>query len=114
MNANELRIGNYVNIGLNHSDTEIIQINARDLVAMESGEGVYLPTPLTKEWLEKLGFEYNYFEGYTWTLEITHRVSVWYSIPDECFTVLDKKIDFVHQIQNIFFDFKGEELTLKM
>lgn len=73
------------------------------------------PIDLTEEWLEKLGFD---FDGYTYNmgkLSINHKSAdrpkgrVYYN----SWAVSEKRPEFVHQLQNLYFALAGEELTIK-
>jgi hypothetical protein len=71
----------------------------------------YKPIPLTEEWLLKFGFiktDYDNFKYYHKGLfQIKHGIkSYWYQSGD-----LPVKIEYVHQLQNIYFYLVGEELT---
>jgi hypothetical protein len=111
MTANELRIGNLVLDGKNRivevdSITELgINIEHDSLTLFfepfnpfgdEDNNDVIKPIPLTEEWLLKFGFECVY------TL-------------DRSFQHLDCEYDleYVHQLQNLYFALTGEELTIK-
>jgi len=58
MKAEELRIGNYVRLMLNHSDYNDIKIELPDLniIHNKNLRNEYSPIPLTEEWLLKFGF----------------------------------------------------------
>ena len=109
MKASELRIGNFVNLMLNHEDFEMIRVDVTDLINIPHG-GVYEPIPITEEWLKRFGFEklddkrglyvnnkinlFIYFDGV--------RVSVDFWIGNE------KR--YVHELQNFVYCLSGEEL----
>lgn len=117
----ELRIGNIVSSILHKGlETEICGL---------SGSGVWLganpmccykpeeiePIPLTEEWLLKAGFEYDE-EATEWNDEkcfskgnISISVSGW--LYNGIFT---QKSDFIHQLQNIYYALKSEELTFSL
>lgn len=125
MNANELRYKNYIQL-----HDKAWQVNdvfgASGLVSClpnENGEWVsrrsihdYDPIPLTEEWLLKFGFE-NFLGGYSidgfryWPSdkEFTIYEDEWMNAPDSCRV----HVEFVHQLQNIYFALTGEELTYK-
>ena len=103
MKANELRIGNW--------------FIEKDEVKQFDGDFYHLlgcdPIPLSQNWLEKLGFEYSEFEdlyqkdGFDVDIEdgvychfYLNEYGDWY-----------KDIDYVHQLQNLYFALTGEELT---
>lgn len=76
------------------------------------------PIVITEEWLEKLGFEYERATVGGW-----ERWEKWTSKKGRI-KLLDKKfswgigeysnyIQYVHQLQNLYFSLTGEELTIK-
>ena len=128
--ANELRIGNWVN----YEQTSHIVTGIKNNViwsrwkGQENDEDEYLddfdnykPIPLSPEILGKCGFvRYNN----TWELvsDKNERYGVW------CFTIYDYresgynynsaefpvKLNYLHQLQNLYFALTGEELTVKL
>ena len=108
MKANELRIGNYLEIDQYPNDRVIVQIengNAIDQCLKLNPK----PIPLTEEFFELCGFEkdnrvnWRLKSGYYW-IEV-NRYSVYINGQQ---VVL---IDYVHQLQNIWFALTGKELT---
>ena len=122
MKATELRLGNYVTqIG------ELFQVSVDILKEMESHDDVYTPIPLTEEWLIKFGFKIGY-----WANE-----GRWFYHPDYGDRDIKNKfilndienrgifsfdwrgterlatIQYVHQLQNLYFALTGEELAIK-
>jgi len=104
------------------------------LVAVESGEGIYLPIPLTEEWLVKLGFKKNihihedksksevYKKG---RVVVTMVLSVVGDGPLKAEAIISllvpsnnrqynyvTELHNIHQIQNLYFSLTGEELTI--
>lgn len=79
------------------------------------------PIPLTEEWLVKFGFEKPaetwYLNGFgVWqTLcgnkDGTEFIGFFYELRDR--GIVDKHIEHVHQLQNLYFALTGEELTIK-
>lgn len=80
-------------------------------------ESVYQPIPLTEEWLLKFGFDNN---GVVWIglntdaqeLQITKQGDVLIYDEDDNFIPLNR-IQYVHQLQNLFYALTGNELELK-
>jgi hypothetical protein len=124
MNANELRIGNYV-----YDDSgeivQVEQINSDKIhkwITVSKGGLIYssniYPIPLTKEWFLKLGLlpvwygyediEHREFEISTEN-EGVYRLSV-----NSNEYVIGEPIEFVHQLQNLYFALTGEELEIKL
>jgi hypothetical protein len=126
MKATELRIGNYLMD--DESDTLVVvsriesieytNWNSGDefnIVVLEYGtkerylEGDFRPIPLTEEWLkksnlnfEKLGYKSLGVSFGVTTLEIHFVIGNYY-----------KKIKYLHELQNLYFEFTDEELTFK-
>ena len=107
MKANELRLGNLV----------LFENRAVIVSAINSEDGneldMYSAIPLTEEWLLKFGFvksdnygndEYR-INGYSY-----FRGSFYISDCDECGESVE--IDFVHELQNLYFALTKKELTI--
>ena len=115
MKANELRIGNLVTqiIHKNTHDQEIeIKVNWQEIWWISKGTNSYKPIPLTEEWLLKFGFE---------KYEFDHKENQ-YRHKDRLIVFRDGKfvdygssviLEYVHQLQNLYFALTGEELVLK-
>ena len=112
----ELRIGNYVEYRIQDELDErkewleLSTIDATDLVILESGiDEDFRPIPLTEEILLKFGFlkDDNFY----------HLNNIWISNFYENYFSLDgfdeTKIEYVHQLQNLYFALTGEELKFK-
>lgn len=104
MQKEELRIGNWV--------TE----NGR-LIHIHDGFGIdhaqkFEPIKLTKEWLNKFGFVSN---GVTYELpnfrfQISRPLNYEGFVFCDGYSVITEKIQYVHQLQNLYFALTGEEL----
>ena len=129
MKVTELRIGNIIGGTYTDYDDGSEKYDVCKVVALDSvGAAEYPiwvqgnanvekydsfdPVPLTDEWLIKLGFKY-LSEHLCWNKN-EHDVSFYSSgviefIPfgDDCYPV---HIKYVHQLQNIYFALRGEEL----
>jgi hypothetical protein len=123
MKANELRIGNLVDLG--NRIAKVIEINHLICVVVDLEEtqdtiedyervkGI----PLTEEWLLKFGFtdEDDYLE-----LQIHESLSIIYVgylaliIDGVIIQVNNTNSDKVHQLQNLYFALTGEELILNI
>ena len=124
MKANELRIGNFVYF--NHSDYD--KTIPRKINYTKNPNEIGLecifqnrieynniePIPLTKEWLERFGFETT-----AWDCNTTHRLMIGKN--DYCIVISSNgfcevgdaivmNMDYVHQIQNLYFGLTGNEL----
>lgn len=117
--ASDLRIGNLVypfdDIQLVEYKTilsDAISVSVKDF---ENTEHLY-PIPLTEEWLVRMGFEkdgYNYWAHSDKYFELRDKA------PNYCFCVncgeydCSEDIQYVHQLQNLYFALTGTELTIK-
>jgi len=137
MRSSELRIGNLVKVDSNpfESVTQIFKdgvvTDAYDVVnSFKDLE----PIPLTEEWLVKFGFEKS-IDGFEMSKDITIRNNngwvkemVFFQIDDglcgvslrdiyDCGEketyVIEIDIEYVHQLQNLFWCLTGKELTIK-
>lgn len=122
MEANELRIGNYINL---HNKQKRISENIFRFMLESSLDYAlksYAPIPLTEEWLLKFGFvEINEFNGVGF---IQDNFYLWKGNNWDYFyyTVVGREQDgvnepsieikYVHQLQNLYFALKGEELKI--
>ena len=109
MNAQELRIGNWVFDGFQH-----FQITAQDIyIIADIHNGLVIkPITLTEEWLLKFGAEmYEFDNGQPNQYRIQTEL---YVIRDGVITDYGTsvKLPFVHTLQNLYFAKRNEELTL--
>lgn len=120
----ELRIGNWVNVSGNTIDTyqtskpkqvSIEFLNAIKIENDERPDGIltwFSPIPLTPEILEKCGFVkyepmmYRLKEGWHWIAVDTNSLYI-----NGKQVVL---IEYLHQLQNLYFALTGEELTINL
>ena len=137
MKANELRIGNLVWLKCHHHPVSVEQIYKDDIdelvwIATDLHEGEsledYDPIPLTEEWLVKFGFiEDNYGVFYTTKDGSNNSDSIIQMWAKKCLVEQwdisigqefgDTKnvcfIQFVHQLQNLYYALTVEELIYK-
>lgn len=123
MEANELRIGNWVS----YSDNAVkiaagFFVNSSQMNIETDCE----PIPLTPEILEKAGFEKNdrIQQNFSYILQLKSRMTlVYYKGDSSCLSIEqdNKMIDFasgrckyLHQLQNLYFALTGEELEIKL
>ena len=137
MKANELRIGNLVqviDVEGSYKPVKVTEIKKSDnkgytgvsykdgLINCWSALQIVSPIPLTEEWLVKFGFE-NFMKRilktdlYLQTMEDERGVEVYLSTDIGYGLVTDPKatidgIFYVHQLQNLYFALTGEELTM--
>jgi hypothetical protein len=123
MKANELRIGNYY-YGDVLFPSEYNVITANDLVELDSDplDDYYQPLPLTEEWLLRMGFEKKENGLFTKKLEYIYNsikycedYKIWIYYNDDndaaCNSIAD--LNFVHELQNLYFALTKKELTMK-
>ena len=122
MDANELRLGNYV-IGISNTP-EVIELISKDEVDTDLHDCLKItladPIPLTEEWLLKLGFVRNSNTGISYTLDSYPQID-FYSDSIEIIThcedgenpIIIEHIKHVHQLQNLYFALTGKELIKK-
>lgn len=130
MKPQELRIGNLVYVPGLFGPSALVEhvefIYAKGEVGTYSTEAhasSYKPIELTEQWLLKLGFErrsYGYF-----CIDFKHIDNALRLFPMTSgsrfngmwgvalMPQLQKKIEYVHQLQNLYFALTGEELTIK-
>jgi len=119
MKANELRIGNLVLLTKDDFKTEKeYRLDGIDIYKLDESECIDIkPIPLTEEWLLKFGFrksdKNDEFGGYLSPyLPNGNRVRVknntWQS------QHLEVKIEYVHQLQNLYFSLTNEELKYEL
>jgi len=110
MQANELRIGNWV---LHRG--KYVQVNANTILAIVNGSEHYAPIPLTPEILEECGFECasDEFGGYLINISEKEKIRI---IKQEgnfifpLFGVTKVPTNFLHQLQNLYFSLTNTEL----
>lgn len=120
MKANELRIGNYIN-GVLVNGTYTVDIWALRIIQEGNFQNsyntdlkVFEPIPLTEQWFLKFGFYKNIdtllFEKSGFQIDLSVLKCHFY-LPS--FGDWYKEIEYVHQLQNLYFALTGEELTQK-
>lgn len=120
--ANELRIGNLVNV--NGETIEVSDINSLG-IDNHYGEVKYelselQPIPLTEDILLKCGFEiekhydskYELNHGqYIFVIDFLTFLKIYIKGVDECL-FFDEAVNGFHQLQNLYFALTNEELTI--
>lgn len=117
--ANELRIGNYAR---RSTALPAFKITAKDIVELEDGWRILHPIPLTPEILEKCGWIHNPVGIYQLSFErpmtgFASEFRIWWYRDDICIEPMGKDtghigIEYLHQLQNLYFALTGEELTV--
>jgi len=112
MKASELRIGNLIEDGMNNNG----QANVEILRLMdEHPKHPYRPIPLTEEWLLRFGFNNEvYTNGGFLKWQKGEFKLLDRRLPNTQYHEPKASIDFVHQLQNLYFALTGEELVVKM
>jgi hypothetical protein len=121
MKANELRLGNYVSRnGFLQEDKETfnktdIAVSHNDITACVVDSESFQPIPLNEEWLFNLGFIKK--NGYGFIKKDLFG-NLFYSVETKehfmfQYYELRIKINYVHQLQNLYFALTGEQLTFK-
>lgn len=122
LNANEVRIGNYVTIG-----DGPFQISANDIKKMsESDNHIYKPIPLNDAWLTDFKLTKKELDAYDnmWCLDLftifsdnyneehyyTYGLLTRLNNPNVCNSHSGLIVKYVHQLQNLFFATNYEEL----
>ena len=112
MKASELRIGNYYN---QFENTEKVSWSTLKTLEESTTEQLWCkPIPLTDEWLLKFGFEkadeiyFIEFGVYSMTIK-EYEKGKYILNPETHFNYVD--IEYVHQLQNLYFALTNEELT---
>ncbi len=121
MNANELRIGNWVHSKPHKSNIQfnfLVQYFDSDVFDANN----YAPIPITEEWLDKFGFEKKSSHAYYYNEPI--RIDVFgcefmvrfrAELDDYNLRLVElknSKVKYVHQLQNLYFALTGEELSI--
>jgi hypothetical protein len=114
MKASELRIGNLVYVSDNETNIifkQITPINIHNLMHLTKWDKSpidieFEPIPLTEEWLLKLAFKKDGTNAIFWTL---NNVDVW-ELNGVFANDLDLPIQYIHQLQNLYFALTGKEL----
>ena len=130
MKTSELRIGNLVEYPAWNNDDSKAYFSIRDIYFDEGKIGLtngiiklpcsnldfIKPIPLTEEWLLKFGFEkadeiyFIEFNVYSMTIK-EYEKGRYILNPETHFNYVD--IEYVHQLQNLYFALTGEELIIK-
>jgi hypothetical protein len=110
----ELRPGNYVNALHKGKKKKFLKITLEDICQIRDSALDVFPVPIAGEWLDKFGFAHN-------TTFVHFKLSPFYFVQDTegwFFKKHEIKINqhpllYIHQLQNFFYCFTGEELDIK-
>lgn len=122
LKTTELRIGNIITI--DGGIYEVVNISkssfgielVEESTGMRTNGGRRNPIEITKEWLIKLGFYEilkDAFRFETFDIEFLHfhNERSCFFITSMCLWDVEIHVQYVHQLQNIFFILTGKELT---
>ena len=120
MKANELRIGNFL-----YDNVKYFQVTSKTILQIDNGAKSFNPIPLTPEILENCGFgadvNYDfYFDMQTHGLEIRCMTDGFYPIYIQYSEMSSEneqrvgleRINYVHELQNLFFVLHKDELEI--
>jgi hypothetical protein len=117
MKANELRIGNYVHMDMSIDDIEVVRLKIGDLALFAIEARELYRIPLTEARLLKFGFEWKGLISKGRYLTIFTPCGKALVFKDNYFifagVTIETQIQYVHQLQNLYFVLTGEELKLK-
>lgn len=139
MKVNELRIGNWLDS--EHGLVQVAELHLfNDRVGVKSPNfenfvwnisDSITSSPLTEEWLLKFGFKCIHKSNKHYTINDPNnivgngKISILPTINDQWYIafsdnlngykdyISSRKIKYVHQLQNLYFELTGEELTIK-
>ena len=117
LDSHEIRLGNTYKVEMGDGTYKSDLINLEDLSNLLDDEidDFYQAMEISKDWLLKLGFKYNEFEdmyqnnGYDVDIEDGVYCHFYFCEYGDWY----KDIDYVHQLENLYFALTGEELTYK-
>ena len=118
MNANELMIGNYL---MELTSNDIFQVSESYYQALNVNLECSRPIPLTEKWLLDFGFQTkgtydNYkldgleLDSSVRIISTNERSSFHVILSEE--SIFNKRIDFVNELQNLYFVLTGNHLQL--
>ena len=115
MKASELRIGN---LFIEEYSDKIIKVIKLEKIII-TFSGLFLdkwqakPIPLNEEWLVKFGFETDNIEWWNGIISIgIYKDGLFYCPTGEISLRIGKEIQYLHQLQNLYFTLIGEELII--
>jgi len=128
MKASELRIGNYVMAINNYMDVFVIHaiygqkflnIRSSEYKNYETTIKDVKPIELTEEWMLEFGFKKDLDKSFMKNdisifLDKRYKTNIYLQANDSGYGWFgfEKRIDYVHELQNLYFALTGEELTI--
>ena len=125
MEISELRIDDAVQVKGHEFYYPVIIDKSRMIDILTGKAPEYLPIPIILSQMERLGFHYsnrqytmpNHFlkndSKYRFVLTIADEIELWQGL-HIISPISDKKFKYIHEIQNVWFELTGEELTFKI
>lgn len=113
MKANELRIGNLLEVGGEFQEKKIIKVTGNLISTLEKGGKIKSkPIPITEEWLKRFGFSHSFDELWEaksayFPIQFSEGEAVYSS---DMYHHTSEPFKYVHQLQNLYFALTGEEL----
>lgn len=108
IDVRELRIGNWILAEVYLPSTEYHKLTGKDIYDIERGVVTVYFIKLTQELLEKCRISRDHLLG---DFDVFDNGYLFYS-NDELINI--KPIEYLHQLQNLYFDLTGEELNIKL
>lgn len=116
MKGSELRIGNYLERSVGNNTWDEFKVRPIDIYRLNEGTSWLIEhrqIPLTEEWLLKFGFETDNIEWWNGLISIgIYKDGLFFCPTEEIHVRIGKKIQYVHQLQNLYFALTGEELII--
>jgi len=120
MEVKELMLGNYLHEeGVGVIIVESLNSYGGEEINEDSATGYIEAIPLTDEWLLKFGFELEnlsigdrkvyLIKDTGFRIDLTTLLA----LNDEHMAISDLKMQYVHQLQNLYFAITGDELTIR-
>jgi hypothetical protein len=113
MKASELRIGNWIAHEPTIDDWEEIIVRPGTIIQCEISPDSFMPIPLTEEWLLKFGFEWKNFALRNGKFTVRFQKYFYVYLSFEGVSPIQINLEYVHQLQNLYFALTGEELVVK-
>ena len=119
MKANELRIGNWINLRMDVHEWKPIKTTTTVIAEISTVTPfTFEPIPLTEEWLKRFGFDKRVMtiNGGEFDWELLGEELILYIGSEgsgfDC-QQFERRLKYVHSLQNLYFALTGEELELK-
>lgn len=129
VNPKQLRLGNYIHDrggkvlridfmeyvrdGYDTKVGQLMHLEGQEVHPMTEYTDYANPIPIIEEWLFRMGFEKDIF----WSDYIFNDIFITLNDTDNTYMldidILHIKIQYVHQLQNLYFALTGEELEIK-